>query len=78
MPLAAHAVWQSGESAASVLEINAAWAESEPDDDPALRRALVRACLSGPVSDLHQAAALGERVAARLVAGGAKSLRRVD
>ena len=78
MPLAAHAVWQNGESAASVLEINATWAESEPDDDPALRRALVRACLSGPVSDLHQAAALGERVAARLVAGGAKSLRRVD
>ena len=84
MPLAAHAVWkggeggEGGEGAASVLEIKAAWGQPEPDEGPAVRRALVRACLSGPVHDLHQAAALGERVAAQLVAGGAQSLRRIN
>jgi hydroxymethylbilane synthase len=84
MPLAAHAVWrhgkprESGESAAPVLEIRAAWGEPEPDDGVASPQPLVRAHLAGPVSDLHQAAALGEQVAALLVAGGARSLRRVD
>jgi hydroxymethylbilane synthase len=84
MPLAAHAVWKGGAGGmngmneASVLEINAAWGEPDPENGPAVLRPLVRACLSGPVNGLDQAAALGERVAALLVAGGAQSLRRAD
>ena len=76
MPLAAHAVWKRGENESAVLEINAAWGEPEPEGGLATQQPLVRACLAGPVHDLLQAAALGERVAALLVAGGAQSLRR--
>ncbi len=84
MPLAAHAVWKNGESAAPLLEINAAWGEpalagdSDLGNDKAavLPPPLVRAGLSAGVTNLLQAAALGEQVAALLVAGGAQSLRR--
>ena len=84
MPLAAHAVWKASENAASVLEINAAWGEPElPDQGKrastrgvATPRPLVRAGQTALVTNLQQAAALGERVAALLVAGGAISLRR--
>ena len=70
MPLAAFATW-SGD----VLEINAAWGEPDGVAGDAPPANLVRARASSPVADLAQAAALGERVAARLIAGGAKSLR---
>lgn len=84
MPLAAHAVWKSDEKAAPVLEINAAWGEPDLADGDenfnqkgaAMPRPLVRAGLSAVVTDLQQATALGERVAALLVAGGAQSLRQ--
>ena len=86
MPLAAHAVWKSGEAATSVLEINAAWGESElagqsergNEKGAVLPPPLVRTGLSGVVTNLQQAAALGEQVAALLVAGGAPSLRRAS
>ena len=84
MPLAAHAVWKSGELAAPVLEINAAWGEAAAAGDSdlggnqgaVLPPPLVRAGLSAAVTSLLQAAALGEQVAALLMAGGAQSLRR--
>ena len=70
MPLAAFATW-SGD----VLEINAAWGEPDGVEGLAPPISLVRARASSPVADLAQAVALGERVAADLMAGGAKSLR---
>ncbi len=70
MPLAAFATW-SGD----VLEINAAWGESDSLEGHAPPVPLVRARAASPVTDLTQAAALGERVAAQLIAAGAKSLR---
>ena len=83
MPLAAHATWVSGAAGstvtAPVLEIHAAWGEPELARDAttgaAMPQPLVRAHLADRVTDLCQAAALGERVAALLVAGGAQSLR---
>ena len=50
--------------------------DSANNNGAATPRPLVRAGLSAVVTDLQQAAALGERVAALLVAGGAQSLRR--
>ena len=84
MPLAAHAVWKGGANAVSMLEINAAWGEPElPGEDElgnekgaTASPALVRAGLSAAVTDLQQATALGEQVAAILVERGAQSLRR--
>ena len=84
MPLAAHAVWKNRETGAAVLEIKAAWGEPDLAGEDgsgnqkraATPRSLVRASLSAAVADLQQASALGERVAALLVAGGAQSLRR--
>ncbi len=81
MPLAAHANWSASTSAGLAgqgdrLEINAAWGEPETDDAASLPRPLVRASLAATVTDLQQAADLGERVAALLMAGGAKSLRQ--
>ena len=74
MPLAAFATW-SGD----VLEINAAWGDPEGLDAAATGLAavapLVRAHASGTVANLVQANALGEQVAAALMAGGAKTLR---
>lgn len=74
MPLAAFATW-SGD----VLEINAAWGDPEGLDAAATGLAavapLVRAHASGTVANLVQASALGEQVAAALMAGGAKTLR---
>ena len=74
-----------------VLEIKAAWGEPVREDEasfggaspgggtPAgrwLARPLVRAYLAQAVTGLEEAAALGAQVAAQLVAGGARSLRR--
>ncbi len=70
MPLAAFATW-SGD----VLEINAAWGEPEGLEGSAPPVPLVRARAASPVTDLVQAAALGEQVATLLIAAGAKSLR---
>jgi hydroxymethylbilane synthase len=81
MPLAAHATWTgvTGSGGArraeqvELLEIHAAWGVPGDTSTP---RPLVRAHLAARVADLQQAAALGEQVAALLVAGGAQSLRR--
>jgi len=61
MPLAAYATWQGKQ-----LHIAAAWGDAE---QPA---PLVTRELHGPVNDLASATALGEEVAARLRAGGAR------
>ena len=85
MPLAAHATWVAGQG--DVLEINAAWGEPEVPEAAVAQRPLppslppsfpplVRARLTGVVADQSQAAELGARVAALLVAGGAQSLLR--
>mgnify|MGYP001468026498 FL=1 len=60
MPLAAHATLADG-----VVHLRAAW--GDPEGAPRL----VTAAGSAPVADLAAAAALGERVAAELRAGGA-------
>jgi len=77
MPLAAHATWVAGQS--HMLEINAAWGEPDLPEDAVAQRPLpplVRARLVSAVADHSQAAELGTRVAALLVAGGAQSLLR--
>lgn len=61
MPLAAHATLQG-----EYLQLTAAWG------DPERPGTLVRAQSADVVADLAQAAALGEAVAARLRAGGAR------
>ena len=61
MPLAAH-----GTLAAGVLQLDAAWG------DPDGQAPLVRAQASAPVGTLAQAEALGEAIAQRLRAGGAR------
>jgi hydroxymethylbilane synthase len=61
MPLAAHAHFDG-----EYLQLNAAWG------DPDNAGALVRARSADVVADLQQAAVLGEAVAARLRAGGAR------
>jgi hydroxymethylbilane synthase len=61
MPLAAHATMQG-----EYVQLAAAWG------DPDRPGVLVRAQSADVVADLAQAAALGEAVAARLRAGGAR------
>lgn len=61
MPLAAHAHFDG-----EYLQLNAAWGDP---DQPGV---LVRARSADVVADLEEAAVLGERVAARLRAGGAR------
>jgi hydroxymethylbilane synthase len=60
MPLAAHAQFDG-----EYLQLRAAWG------DPERAGELVRAQAAGVIADLGQAVALGEQVAARLLAGGA-------
>ena len=62
MPLAAHGTLSEG-----VLQLDAAWG------DPEGRTPLVRAHISGPAATLAQAEALGEDIARRLRAGGARA-----
>lgn len=64
MPLAAHAAMDGSEAGA--LQLDAAWG------DPDGHAPLVRASVSGPVTTLAQAEALGEDAARRLRAGGAR------
>jgi hydroxymethylbilane synthase len=62
MPLAAHARFTSGH----ILDLRAAWG------DPDGQAALVQVQATAPVTDLEQAAAMGQKVAAQLRAGGAR------
>ena len=62
MPLAAHGTLSDG-----VLQLDAAWG------DPEGQVPLVRAHISGPATTLAQAEALGDTVAQRLRAGGARA-----
>jgi hydroxymethylbilane synthase len=66
MPLAAHAVWDGVK-----LRLNAAWGEPEEEKTSASRD-LVTANLSHTVSDIEASTAMGEQVAAKLLAGGAR------
>ena len=66
MPLAAHAQWEG-----SQLRLNAAWGEPEEDRISA-SNALVTANLSHAANDIEAAAAMGEQVALKLLAGGAR------
>nr|HRL99353.1 hydroxymethylbilane synthase [Acidovorax sp.] len=62
MPLAAYGTLSDG-----VLQLDAAWG------DPEGQVPLVRAHISGPATTLAQAEALGDTVAQRLRAGGARA-----
>ena len=74
MPLAAHAVWQGAQ-----LQINAAWGEPEEGSSAAALQGLVTARFASNAADLDAATALGEQVASRLLAGGArKYVKQVD
>jgi hydroxymethylbilane synthase len=66
MPLAAHAVWNGAQ-----LRLNAAWGEPE-DDKTSASNDLVIANLSHAAADIEAATALGEQVAAKLLASGAR------
>ena len=63
MPLAAHGTFTQG-----VLQLDAAW--GDPED----KAPLVRAQASAPVTTLAQAEALGDAIAQRLRAGGARGV----
>ena len=63
MPLAAHGTFTQG-----VLQLDAAW--GDPED----KAPLVRAQASAPVTTLAQAEALGDAIAQRLRAGGARGI----
>jgi hydroxymethylbilane synthase len=71
MPLAAHAVWDGAQ-----LRLNAAWGEPEEDKTSASSE-LVIANLSDAVDDLDAASAMGEQVAAKLLAGGARKYTKL-
>jgi hydroxymethylbilane synthase len=66
MPLAAHAVWDGAQ-----LRLNAAWGEPEEDKTSASTD-LVTANLSHAADDIDAAAAMGEQVAEKLLASGAR------
>jgi hydroxymethylbilane synthase len=66
MPLAAHAVWDGAQ-----LRLNAAW--GEPEEEKTLPvNSLVLADSAQKVSDLSAASSMGELVAAKLLASGAR------
>ncbi len=70
MPLAAHAVWDGVQ-----LRLNAAWGEPEEEKTSAAANEtsdLVIASLSHAADDIDAAAAMGEQVAAKLLASGAR------
>ena len=70
MPLAAHAVWSG-----SQLQLNAAWGEPEEEKllpVNSLANSLVMADLAQNVSDLDAASRMGDQVAAKLLASGAR------
>ena len=74
MPLAAHAVWEGAQ-----LRLHAAWGEPEEDKTSAANEIsdLVVANLSHAAGDIDAAAAMGEQVAAKLLAGGARKYTKL-
>jgi hydroxymethylbilane synthase len=66
MPLAAHAVWDEAQ-----LRLNVAWGEPEEDKTSASND-LINANLSHAAGDIEAATAMGEQVAAKLLANGAR------
>ncbi|MEY4426606.1 MAG: hydroxymethylbilane synthase, partial [Pseudomonadota bacterium] len=66
MPLAAHAVWDGAQ-----LRLNAAWGEPEDETSPNSND-LVIANTSLAANNIETATAMGEQVAAKLLAGGAR------
>lgn len=74
MPLAAHAVWDG-----ATLRLNAAWGEPDDDGNNSAKRVngLVTATLSENVTDLTAASQMGEQVAAKLIAAGARKMAKM-
>jgi hydroxymethylbilane synthase len=74
MPLAAHAEWDGAQ-----LRLNAAWGEPEEERISADKEKsdLVVAHLSHAVGDIDAAAAMGEEVAAKLLANGARKYTKL-
>jgi hydroxymethylbilane synthase len=73
MPLAAHAVW-----AGAQLRLNAAWGEPEEEKASASNsNDLVTANLNHAVGDIDAAAEMGEEVAAKLLANGARKYTKL-
>jgi hydroxymethylbilane synthase len=77
MPLAAHAVWDGAQ-----LRLNAAWGEPEEEKTSAVEKIrgtsdLVTANLGHAVGDIETAAAMGEEVAAKLLANGAQKYTKL-
>jgi hydroxymethylbilane synthase len=71
MPLAAHAVWDGAQ-----LRLNAAW--GEPEEEQLLpANSLVVADLAQNAGDLDAAGRMGEQVAAKLLAGGARKYTKL-
>jgi hydroxymethylbilane synthase len=71
MPLAAHAVWEGAQ-----LRLHAAWGEPE-EDKTSVSNDLVMANLSHAVTDIDASAAMGEQVAVKLLAGGARKYTKL-
>jgi hydroxymethylbilane synthase len=71
MPLAAHAVWDGVQ-----LRLNAAWGEPE-EEKTSDSNDLVVAYLSHTAGDIDAAAAMGEQVAAKLLASGARKYTKL-
>ena len=74
MPLAAHAVWDGAQ-----LRLNAAWGEPEDEKTSEANETndLVTAHLSHVADDIDAAAAMGEEVAAKLLAKGARKYTKL-
>ena len=71
MPLAAHAVWDGAQ-----LRLHAAWGEPE-EEKTSTSNDLVTANLSHAAGDIDDSAVLGEQVAAKLLAGGARKYTKL-
>ncbi len=71
MPLAAHAVWEGAQ-----LRLHAAWGEPEEERTSASNE-LVVANLSHAADDIDASAAMGEQVASKLLASGARKYTKL-
>ncbi len=71
MPLAAHAVWEGAQ-----LRLHAAWGEPEEERTSASNE-LVVANLSHAAGDIDASAAMGEQVASKLLASGARKYTKL-
>jgi hydroxymethylbilane synthase len=75
MPLAAHAVWEG-----SQLRLNAAWGEPEEEKTLALNSLVVAASTQNLAlhgNDLNAASSMGEQVAVKLLANGARKYTKL-